>query len=85
MSFSLTSNNDERFSRSIRSEAIVIHVNLKRRHLTDPQKVELGQTSKPIFAELAARNQRLKLPNEPLIVDVNKLVALELGLLEKNV
>jgi hypothetical protein len=73
------------FQDPLDQKLFVIHVNLKRRHLTDPQKVELGQTLKPIFAELAARNQRLKLPNEPLIVDVNKLVALELGLLEKNV
>lgn len=44
------------FQDTIDEKLLVIQINLKRRHLTNAQKVRLGQRLKPIFNELVARN-----------------------------
>jgi hypothetical protein len=45
-----------RFSDSIYEKLFIVHVNLKRRQLTDAQKVELAYALKPVYEELARRN-----------------------------
>lgn len=46
----------KRFSGILHEKLFIVYVNLKRRQLTDAQKVELGNTLKPIYEELAKRN-----------------------------
>jgi ParB-like chromosome segregation protein Spo0J len=44
------------FNDPIYEKLFVVHANLKRRQLTDAQKVELGDALKPIYEEIAKRN-----------------------------
>jgi hypothetical protein len=44
------------FNEPIYEKLFVVHANLKRRQLTDAQKVELGSALKPIYEEIARRN-----------------------------
>jgi len=44
------------FPGPLEEKLFVINVNLKRRQLTNAQKVELGESLKPIYKELARRN-----------------------------
>lgn len=47
------------FNDQLEEKLFVINCNLKRRHLTDPQKVELAHTLKPIYEERARQNKSL--------------------------
>jgi ParB-like chromosome segregation protein Spo0J len=47
------------FEDEIEEKLFVIEHNLKRRHLTDAQKVELAHTLKPIYEEKARQNKSL--------------------------
>lgn len=47
------------FEDELEEKLCVIDCNLKRRHLTDAQKIEIGHKIKPTYQELARRNQSL--------------------------
>ena len=83
----------KRFDNPSTEKQFVIHVNLKRRHLSDAQRAEFGHILKPIYEDIARQNQEKKLPqkgekgfksvtvsSDPLIKRVNDVVAKEVGL-----
>jgi hypothetical protein len=47
-----------RFKDKLQEKLFVINVNLKRRHLTNFQQIELALKRKPILEEIARRNQK---------------------------
>ena len=57
------------FPRLLEEKLFMINVNLKRRQLTDCQKVELGEALKPIYKELARRNSLSNLRQNAKIND----------------
>ena len=53
-----------RFADSLLQRKFVIEANLKRRHLTDFQKAELGIALEDIESQMAARNQEETIPSK---------------------
>lgn len=47
------------FATILDEKLCIIDCNLKRRHLTDAQKIEIGHKIKPVYQELVRRNQSI--------------------------
>jgi hypothetical protein len=77
----------KKFRNPLEEKVFVIHSNLKRRHLTEVQKIEIGHKLKPIYDELARKNSLANLKNSKrstasndALGRVSKRIATGLGL-----
>ena len=71
------------FTSKTQEQLCIIDCNLKRRHLTDAQKIEIGHRIKPIYKQVAKENQSLggkgASPEQPL-GSVDEVVSKAVGL-----